>query len=150
MLGSKKRPQGTYDSDLLLKANYALGAGAATVFGLDGAGGAAIVVEVGTGKFQGCCIFDISAMVTAGNNEEYHLVVQGGDDNVFTNNVPLATLSLGSLAITGLSANDTTGRYKLYFDNERNGTYYPFIRLQITTVQAAANATFSAYVVPIQ
>ena len=150
MLGAKKRPQGTYDSDLLLKANYALGAGAATVFGLDGAGGAAIVVEVGTGLFKGCCILDVSALVV-GANEEYRLTIQGGDDAVFTNNVPLATLIIGDATnIAGLSADSTVGRYKLYFDNEMNGTYYPFIRLQIVTVVGSANATFAGYVVPIQ
>jgi len=149
MLGAKKRPQGTYDSDLLLKANYAV-AGAGTVVGLDGAGGAAIVVEVGTGLFKGCCIVDISAIITAGV-EEYHLTVEGGDDAAFTNNVPLATLSVGDPTnIIGLSAVSTPGRYKIYFDNEVNGTYYPFIRLQIVTVAGTENATFAAYVVPIQ
>ena len=152
MLGAKKRPQGTYDSDLLLKANYAVTAIGTpeTNFGLDGAGGAAIVVEVGTGLFKGCCIVDISAIETGGV-EEYHLTVQGGVLANFANSVPLATLSVGDPTnIIGLSAVSTPGRYKIYFDNEVNGTYYPFIRLQIVTVAGTENATFAAYVVPIQ
>jgi hypothetical protein len=150
MLDSKKRPQGTFDSDLMLKADYALGAGAATAYGLDGLAGAAIVLNVGTGLFKGCCIFDVSAMVL-GSNEEYRLTIQGGDDAAFTNNAPLATLWIGDATnIVGLSADDAVGRFKLYFDNERNGTYYPFIRLQIVTIVGSANATFAAYVVPIQ
>lgn len=149
MLGSKKRPQGTFDSDLVLKANYALGAGAGTVFGLDAGGGAPIVLNVGTGLFKGCCMVDLSALIV-GANEEYHLTVQGGDDAAFTNSVPLATLSFGDATnIVGLSGDSTPGRYKIYFDNECNGTYYPFIRLQIRTVVGTANATFSAYVVPM-
>lgn len=150
MLDSKKRPQGTFDSDLVLKGNYALGAGAATVFGLVAGGGAPIVLNVGSGLFKGMCVIDLSALIV-GANEEYRLTVQGGDDAAFTNNAPLATVILGDATnIVGLSADTTPGRFKIYFDNEVNGTYYPFIRLQIVTVVGTANATFSAYVVPIQ
>ena len=151
VLDSKKRPQGTFDAELLLKADYATGAGNTTVYGLDGDGGSAIVLNVGEGLFKGMCIVDVSARVVGGD-EIYGLTVQGGNVAAFNDaTAPLATVTIGDDAnIEGLSADDAVGRYKVYFDNERNGTFYPFIRLAIERTESTANITCKAYVVPVQ
>ncbi len=150
MLGAKKRPQTTYDSDLILKADYQTAAAAATTFGADALGGTAYVVDIGTGLFRGVAIIDVSAIVV-GADEIVHLTIQGGNDAAFTVNAPLATLSIGDAAnIVGLSADSTPGRYKLYFDNEYNGTYFQFIRLQIQQVEGTARWTGSCYVGVVQ
>jgi hypothetical protein len=149
MLGAKKRPQGTFDSDLLLKADYALGANAGTVYGdgTDATGTDPIVLDVGTGLFKGTAVFDVSAIVVGGG-EVYNFSIDGGVAANFTAGAPLASLTLGAhAAITGLSANDRVGRYTLSFTNERNGTFYRFLRLRITTVEGTANATFIAYII---
>jgi len=151
MIGSKQRPQGTYDSDLLLMAEYATGAADTTHYGLDGDGGDAIVLDVGEGLFRGMAIIDISAIVTGGD-EIYEFSVQGGNNADFDDETALlGTLKVGGEAnIDGESADSTAGRYKLLFDNEKNGTFYPFIRLQIERTEATANVTSIAYVVPLQ
>jgi hypothetical protein len=149
VLDSKKRFQGTFDALLELKAAYVV-AGAGTVFGLEAAAGPAIVLDVRAGRFDAKALFDVSALVVAGD-EEYHLTIEGGVDNAFAAGVPLATLSLGGAAnIGGLTANDTPGRFILPFTNERNGVWYRFLRLQIRSVGAGSSITFAGYIVPNQ
>lgn len=150
MLGSKQRPQGTYDSELLLMASYATGAANTTHYGLDGDGGDAIVLDVGEGLFRGMAIIDVSAIVTAGN-EIYEFSVQGGNNVDFNDETALlGTLKIGGATnIDGESADSAAGRYNLLFDNEKNGTFYPFLRLQIERTEATANITSRAWVVPL-
>ena len=148
VLDSKKRPQGTFDSNLELDSGHQI-TGTGTNYGED-SDNVDIVLDVGTGLFKGMAIIDVSAISVANDDEVHEFSIQGGDDADFTNEVPLASLKIGADgSITGLDNDDEAGRYKLYFDNERNGTYYPFLRLQLVTTGTAEDITFSSYVVPI-
>jgi hypothetical protein len=148
---SKQRPTGTFDSDLEFKdAGLVAASAAATV------DGTAKVVDVGTGLFRGCMILDVSALEIADNDEIYDIVVQGSSDSDFgtdTNIVELAALNLSAAEVkrTDCNKDDSTGRYKIYFDNENDGTYYRYLR--VYTVVAGTVATginYTAYCVPMQ
>jgi len=148
---SKQRPVGTFDSDLEFKdAGLVAASAAATV------DGTAKVVDVGTGLFRGCMILDVSALEIADNDEIYDIVVQGSSDSDFgtdTNIVELAALNLSAAEVkrTDCNKDDSTGRYKIYFDNENDGTYYRYLR--VYTVVAGTVATginYTAYCVPMQ
>lgn len=148
---SKQRPQGTFDSDLEFKdAGLVAASAAATV------DGAAKIVDVGTGLFRGCMLFDVSALEIASNDELYDIVIQGSSDSDFgtdTNIVELAAVNLSAAEVkrTDCNKDDSTGRFKLYFDNENDGSYYRYLR--IYTVVAGTVATginYSAYCVPMQ
>lgn len=148
---SKQRPQGTFDSDLEFKdAGLVAASAAATV------DGAAKIVDVGTGLFRGCMFFDVSALEIASNDELYDIVIQGSSDSDFgtdTNIVELAAINLSAAEVkrTDCNKDDSTGRFKLYFDNENDGSYYRYLR--IYTVVAGTVATginYSAYCVPMQ
>jgi hypothetical protein len=148
---SKKRPQGTFDSDLEFKDAGLVAASAAAQVD-----SAAQIVDVGTGFFKGCMILDVSALEIASNDEIYDIVVQGSSDSDFgtdTNIVELAALNLSAAEVkrTDCNKDDSTGRFKLYFDNENNGTYYRYLR--VYTVVAGTVATginYTAYCVPTQ
>lgn len=148
---SKQRPQGTFDSDLEFKdAGLVAASAAATV------DGAAKIVDVGIGLFRGCMIMDVSALEIADNDEVYDIVIQGSSDSDFgtdTNIVELAAINLSAAEVkrTDCNKDDSTGRFKLYFDNENDGSYYRYLR--IYTVVAGTVATginYAAYCVPMQ
>lgn len=116
---------------------------------------AAKVVDVGTGLFQGCMILDVSALEIASNDEIYDIVIQGSPDAAFTaaGIVELAALNLSAAEVkrTDCNKDDSEGRYKLYFDNENDGTLYRYVR--VYTVVAGTVATginYTAYVVPMK
>lgn len=148
---SKQRPTGTFDSDLEFKDAGLVAASAAAQ--VDAANQ---IVDVGTGLFRGCMILDVSALEIADNDEIYDIVVQGSSDSDFgtdTNIVELAALNLSAAEVkrTDCNKDDSTGRYKIYFDNENDGTYYRYLR--VYTVVAGTVATginYTAYCVPMQ
>lgn len=148
---SKQRPQGTFDSDLEFKdAGLVAASAAATV------DSAAKIVDVGTGLFRGCMLFDVSALEIASKDELYDIVIQGSPDSTFgtaTNIADLAAINLSAAEVkrTDCNKDDAIGRYKLYFDNEQNGTFYPYLR--VYTVVGGTIATginYTAYCVPMQ
>lgn len=147
---SKQRPTGTFDSDLEFKDSAAVTAsGAAEV------DAAAQIVDVGTGLFKGCMIIDVSAMLLSDNDEIYDIVVQGSSDDDFgtdTNIVELAAVNLSPADVkrTDCNKDDAVGRYKLYFDNENNGTYYQYLRLYTVVAGTTTSITYSAFCVPMQ
>lgn len=147
---SKQRPTGTFDSDLEFKDSAAVTAsGAAEV------DAAAQIVDVGTGLFKGCMIIDVSAMLLSDNDEIYDIVVQGSSDDDFgtdTNIVELAAVNLSPAEVkrTDCNKDDAVGRYKLYFDNENNGTYYQYLRLYTVVAGTTTSITYSAFCVPMQ
>jgi len=148
ILGVKKRPQGTFDSDLEFKDAGLVAASAAAEVD-----SAAKVVDVGTGLFKGCMVLDVTALEIASNDEIYDIVVQGSNAEAFTaaGVVELAAISLSAKEVkrTDSDKDDDTGRFKIYFDNENNGTFYRYLRLY--TVVAGAIATginYAAYCVP--
>ena len=148
---SKPGPRGTFDSDLEFKgAGLVAASAAATV------DGAAKIVEVGTGLFRGCMLFDVSALEIASNDEIYDIVIQGSPDSTFgtaTNIADLAAINLSAAEVkrTDCNKDDAVGRYKLYFDNEQNGTFYQYLR--VYTVVAGAIATginYTAFCLQVQ
>lgn len=149
--GAKNRPQGTFDADLEFKdAGLVAASAAATV------DSAAAVIDVGTGLFKGCMIVDVTALDIDGNNELYDIVVQGTNVAAFATDTDIAELAAINLSAaevkrTDCNKDDGTGRYKIYFDNENNGTFYRYLR--VYTVAAGAGIStginYSAYCVPM-
>ena len=151
VLGDKKRPQVTFDADLEFKdAGLVASSAAAQVDSSDK------IVDLGTGLFRGCMIIDVSALEIASNNEIYDIIVQLSSDSDFGtagNIVEAAQLNLSASEVkrSDSDADNSTGRYKIYFDNEFDGTYYRYAR--VYTVVAGTVATginYSAYAGPIQ
>lgn len=148
---SKQRPTGTFDSDLEFKdAGLVAASAAATV------DGAAKIVDVGTGLFRGCMLFDVSALEIASNNELYDIVIQGSSDSDFgtdTNIVELAAINLSAADVkrTDCNKDDAIGRYKLYFDNEQNGTFYQYLRVYtVVDGTIATGINYTAFCVQAQ
>lgn len=147
--GVKTRPTGTFDANLEFKDAGLVAASAAAQVD-----SAAKYVDVGTGLFKGCMIIDVSALEIASNDEIYDIVIQGSPDTDFTAATlcELAQLNLSASEVkrTDCDKDDSTGRYKLYFDNENDGTYYRYLRLY--TVVAGSVATginYTAYAVQV-
>lgn len=147
--GVNKRPQGTFDSDLEFKdAGLVAASAAATV------DSAAKVIDVGTGLFKACMILDVSALDIDGNNEIYDIIVQGSTVAAFATAgsiVELAAINLSAKEVkrSDSDKDDSTGRYKIYFDNENDGTYYRYLRVY-TVVAGAGVSTginYTAYAV---
>ena len=144
ILGVNKRPQGTFDAQLELKPSGEL---AVTTAGTK-------ILDVGTGLFKGKLLLDV-ASIESNSDGNFVIFVQGSTDKAFATNktVDLAEISIGAGGTKRSIARvtDTAGRYKLYFDNERNGTYYPYLRIY-TCVLASTNKkiNYSAYVVPME
>lgn len=147
--GVKTRPQGTFDAELEFKDSGLVASSAAAQVD-----SAAQVVDLGTGHFKGMMIIDVSALEIASNDEAYTIVIQGSPDSTFTaaTSVEFAALHLGAkeTKLTDTDKDDAAGRFKIYFDNENNGTYYRYAR--VYTVVAGSIATginYTAFAVPI-
>jgi hypothetical protein len=148
--GAKRAPNGTFDANLEFKD-----AGAITASAAAEVDSAAKVVDVGTGLFRGMMIIDVTALDIDGDNEIYDIVVQGSTVAAFATDtaiVELAAINLSAAEVkrTDCNADNGTGRYKIYFDNEQDGTYYRYIRLY--TVAAGGGIStginYTAYCVP--
>lgn len=148
---AKHRPQGTFDANLEFKdAGLVASSAAAQV------DSAAKVVDVGLGLFKGCMILDITAIEIGDSNEIFDIVVQGSTVAAFATDtaiVELAAINISDDAVkrTDCNAINAVGRYKIYFDNEQNKTFYRYLRLY--TVVAGTVGTginYSAYCVPMQ
>jgi len=151
VLGDKKRPQVTFDADLEFKdAGLVASSAAAQVDSSDK------IVDLGTGLFRGCMIIDVSALEIASNNEIYDIIVQLSSDSDFGtagNIVEAAQLNLSASEVkrSDSDADNSTGRYKIYFDNEFDGTYYRYARVYtVVTGTVATGINYSAYAGPIQ
>ena len=129
VLGVKTRPQGTFGAGSEFKdAGLVDTPAAATV------DATAQVIDVGTGLYAGKMIIDVSALEIADTDEIYDIVVQGSTVAAFATDasiVELAQLSLSAKEVKRTDSNkdDSTGRYKIYFDNENDGTYYRYLRV---------------------
>ena len=101
------------------------------------------IVEVGTGRFDGVAVMDLTAVEIASNDEVYKVSVQGSNSSSFASGiVDLAELSVGALEVIGGDTDSTTGRYELYFSNVQNNTYYRYIRAYVDvsgTIATGAN-----------
>ncbi len=149
VLGVKTRPGGTFDANMEFKDAGLVAASAAAQVD-----SAAKYVDVGTGLCTAKMILDVSALEIASNDEIYDIVVQGSPDADFTAATlcELAQLNLSAAEVkrTDCNKDDTTGRYKILFDNENDGTYYRYLR--VYTVVAGSVATginYTAFAVPV-
>jgi hypothetical protein len=138
-LGVKTRLNGIFDSELELKDAGLVAASAAAQVD-----SAAVSIDVGTGHFKGMVEIEVTALEIASNDEIYDIVVQGSTVAAFATDTAiweLAQLSLGAAETKRTDANgdSTTGRYKIYFDNETDGIYCRYLRLY--TVVAGTIAT---------
>lgn len=135
VLGVKARPRYQFDSDLELKdAGLVAASAAATV------DSAAAIRDLGTGVCMGVVNVDVSAIEIASNDEIYTICVQLSSSSTFASTyVTAAKLELGANEVLQGDQDSTTGRYKIYFDNEYDGTYYRYCR--IYTVVAGTVAT---------
>jgi hypothetical protein len=128
---AKHRASYTYDADLEMKDAGLIAADAAW-----GVGGTARVLDVGTGRFCGKCVLDVSAMEIASGDERYTFIIQGSSSPTFASDIViLAALPVGdgstigtAFGGSGVDVDDLAGRYVLPFTNERNNTYYRYIR----------------------
>lgn len=140
VLGVKVRPGGTFDSELEFKdAGLVAASAAATV------DSAAQIIDLGTGLFRAMMIIDVSAIEIASNDELYRIEVQLSNSATFASGYDTAAeIQLGALEVTSGDVDSTTGRYKIYWDNERNGTYYRYARVYTTisgTISTGINYT---------
>jgi len=97
----------------------------------------------------------VTALEIASTDEKYDIVVQGSADAAFTaaTVVELAQLSLSASVVKVTDANkaDGVGRYKIYFDNENDGTYYPYLRVYtVVAGNIATGINYAAYCVPVE
>lgn len=140
---AKQRPNFTFDAALELKDAGLVAADAAGTVD-----SAAKVVDVGTGRFDGVCIIDVTAIEIASNDEVYKISVQGSNSSSFTSGiVDLAELTLGAAEVIGGDQDSETGRYELPFTNVKNNTYYRYIRLYCDVAGSIATGiNFSAFV----
>jgi hypothetical protein len=149
MIGDKKRPQGIFDSALEFKDAGVVGSSAAAQVD-----SAAKSVDLGTGLFKGCMILDVSALEVANGDEIYTICVQLSTDDLFTNDATSCTaakIEIGSAIPLLLGAVDSVGRYKLYFDNEHDGTFFRYARVYtVVAGTIASGINYTAWCVPIE
>lgn len=147
--GAKKRPQGTFDAYLEFKDAGLVASNAAALVD-----GAAKIVDIGTGLFRGCMLIDVSALEVATGDELYTVCVELSTDGLFTDDSTscvAAKIDIGAATPLLLGAADGVGRYKLYFDNERNGTFYGYARVYTGVAGTVATGiNFTAYCVPME
>lgn len=148
VLGAKRVGTYTFDEDLELKdAGLVAASGAAEVDSV------VKVINVGTGRFEGVLVVDVSAIEIASNDERYEIYVEGALEVAMdTTLVPLASIQLGALEVLGAGSShflvdSTTGRYEVPFSNVRGETFCPYLR--VYTVVAGTIATginFTAFI----
>ncbi len=130
LLGVKTRPGGIFDAELELKDAGLLAASAACQVD-----SAAAYLDLGAGVCKGKVVIDVSALEIATNDETYTIFVQGSNTTAFTaaGIAELCSLNLGcsQLKVSDCDKDDAIGRYKMFFDNEQNGTYYRYVRLYV-------------------
>ena len=114
-----------FDTEHILKD-----AGEVTSSGYGTVDAAAQVLDLGSGLVRGNLIIDVTRLAMQGNSQSYALHLMGGDDESFTNTVSLAVLEVGPAETTQDGKDSKLGRYVVPFENQRNGTVYPFARVR--------------------
>ena len=149
---AKSRPAYTFDADLQLKDAGLLAA--------DGAwqvNSANQILDVGAGRFEGRVVIDVSALEIASGDERYTLIIQGSTSPTFASGIViLAALPVGdgstigtAFGSSGVDTDDAVGRYEIGICNERNNTYYRYIRGWIDVAGTIATGiNFTAFIAP--
>ena len=126
------------DATLNLKASGAIAASAA----------ATVIPLIGEGLVQGDIIIDVTAINIGDNDEIYDIIAQLSPDLACTaaTLVEKCAVSLGAAGGKRSDCDkvDAIGRYFLPFDNENNGTIYPYVRLYTVVAGTSATITYSA------
>ena len=147
---AKHRPAYTYDDLLEMKSTGLIAADAAWQVG-----GADKILDVGTGRFEGKCVVDVSAIEIATGDERYNIIIQGSSSATFASDIViLAMLPVGdgstigtAFGSSGVDVDDTAGRYVIPFCNERNNVYYRYVRgFTDVTGTIATGINFTAFV----
>ncbi|MBW8285087.1 MAG: hypothetical protein K0M55_15965 [Rhizobium sp.] len=131
------------DKELIL----ADGAAAQTADGVSQVSAAAASKQLGPGRFEGVLIIDVSAIDIVGNDELYHICLQGASTSAFSAVEILAELSLGATETRPGGAIDSViGRYEVPFTTEQHDTVYDWVRLHIDVAGATASITYKAWI----
>lgn len=147
---AKSAPRFAFDADLLLKdAGLVAADGAAQV------SSANKILDVGNGLFKGDLVVDASAVEIGSGDERYTIMVQGSTSATFASTIViLAAMPIGdgstigtAFGSSGVDVDDTTGRYIIPFQNERNNVYYRYIRVYVDVAGTIATGiNFTAFV----
>lgn len=110
-------------------------------------GGSDKIVNLGAGPVEGHLIIDVTAIEIASNDEVYKISLQGSSKSDFADTIEdLAILELGAAEVIGGDQDSETGRYKVPFRTDKNGTIYPYVRVYTdVTGTIATGINFSAY-----
>jgi hypothetical protein len=110
-------------------------------------GGSDKIVDLGAGLVEGRLVVDVTALEIADNDEYYDIQLQGSSKSDFADTIEvLASVKLGAQEVIGGDQDSTTGRYKVPFRTDKNGTVYQYVRVYTDvggTIGTGAN--FSAY-----
>lgn len=139
---TKFRQSKTFDANLKMKdAGLVASSAAAQV------DGSAKVLDVGTARFEGKLIIDITAIEVASSDESYRVAIEGATASGFSSGteIELASMLFGDASVHGGDTDTATGRYELPFNNiGADGTPYRYLRVYTTvggTVATGINYT---------
>ncbi len=104
------------------------GAAGKTVSGYGQVDAAAQVVDLGDGLVRGNLIVDVTRLAMQGRTQFYKIVLLGGSDESFTQEVALCTLELGPKETIEGNKDSKLARYIVPFQTEKNRTVFPFVR----------------------
>ena len=105
------------------------------------------IVDLGAGLVEGHMVVDVTAIEVADNDELYKISLQGSNQSDFVGvSGECAVLNLGAAGVIAAGIDSITGRYKVPFRNEQNGTIWQYVR-SYTDVSGtiAAGINFSAH-----
>jgi hypothetical protein len=133
----------TYDNNLLLKDAGLIASSQACKVG-----GAAKILDIGSGAMEGDVIIDVTACEIASNDESYQIGVQVSSDSAFASDYyEVASLSIGALEIIPGDIDMETGRYVIRFRNTiAENVTKRYLRLYVTVVGTISTGiNFVAY-----
>lgn len=115
----------TFDAELQLKdAGLVAASAAATV------GGAAKVVNIGSGNWMGVVVVDATAVETDTGDEKFSVAVQLSSTADFSSDiVEVAVLPLGAAAALSGDKDLGVGRYTIDVCNNQGGSTYSYMRV---------------------
>jgi hypothetical protein len=123
-------------------------AGAMTASGAAQVGGAARVVNVGSGIISAVLVIDVNALDITTGDEGYTLVLQGSTSPTFASDVQnLVIHRAGDSTVTGETVDSTIGRKTIPFTNQaRDGSPLPYLRIYATIAGTTPSVDFRAWI----
>ena len=87
------------------------------------------IVDLGAGLVEGHFVVDVTAIEVADNDELYKISLQGSNQSDFAGvSGECSVLNLGAAGVIAAGIGSATGRYKVPFRNEQNGTVWQYVR----------------------